>query len=91
MNEPDDNDLNVLNDWHKRMTATAKGRREKETRIVPYTDRRRLRKTGRTEQMNLKVRPEFKQRLIALAQNADMLLVEYIEQAVEELAKRGNV
>lgn len=90
MSEPDDNDLSVLNNWHKRMTATAQGRREKETRIVSYTDRRRLRKTGRTEQMNLKVRPEFKQRLIALAQNADMLLVEYIEMAVEEKAKRDS-
>lgn len=90
MSEADDNDLNVLNDWQKRRTATAQGRREKETRIVSYADRRRLRKTGRTEQMNLKVRPEFKQRLIALAQNADMLLIEYIEAAVEEKAKRES-
>lgn len=90
MSEPDDIDMTVLNNWQKRRTASAQGRREKETRIVPYQDRRRLRKTGRTEQMNLKVRPEFKQRLIALAHNMDLLLIEYIEIAVEEKAKRDG-
>ncbi|HXF53362.1 MAG TPA: hypothetical protein VNK52_04490 [Hyphomicrobiaceae bacterium] len=39
-------------------------------------------RTGRTEQTNLKFKPEFKKRLLALSSAAGMSMTEYIEHLV---------
>lgn len=54
-----------------------------------YSERRKLYRTERTEQTNLKFTPAFKKRILALAKAADQSLTEYIEQAIEERAERG--
>ena len=49
----------------------------------PAPDGRRLRATGRTEQLNVKVTPEFKKRLEKLAKEKNSSMVAIIEYAVE--------
>lgn len=78
----DDLNLQLLAMFNKRPTATVSGRQQKEARIVSYSDRRKNRATGRTEQLNMRVTAEFKARVQALADAAGVYLVEYIEQAV---------
>ena len=48
----------------------------------PALDGRRLRATGRTEQLNVKVTPEFKKRLEKLAKEKNSSMVAIIEFAV---------
>lgn len=86
----DGEDMEILAHFGRRETHTARGRRVAETRPSHFQDRRKLRTTGRTAQMNLKVRPDFKDRVFALAQNAGLLMVEYVEMAIEEQAKRDR-
>jgi len=78
----DDLNLQLLSRFGKRATATVSGRQQKEARIVSYSDRRRNRATGRTEQLNMRTSAEFKSRLHALADAAGMYVVEYVEEAV---------
>ncbi|HXF55673.1 MAG TPA: hypothetical protein VNK52_16285, partial [Hyphomicrobiaceae bacterium] len=52
-------------------------RRIRETRVPPYDERRAMARTGRTEQTNLKFKPEFKKRLLALSSAAGMSMTEY--------------
>lgn len=88
--EPDGVDMQLMAAFGRRPTSTARGRRMAETRPMHFTDGRALRSTGRTAQMNLKVRPDFKDRVAALARNHGLLMVEYIERAVEEKAARDG-
>ena len=46
-----------------------------------------MRRTGRTQQLNLKVRPEFKAEIHELARKHNTTIVGVIEMAVELLAK----
>lgn len=69
--------------------AAAAARRREEER-APVQRRRGGRRTGRTEQLNLKVRPEFRRRVFALADAAGLLVVEYIEAAVDLKVKHDN-
>lgn len=85
----DDLNLQLLSRFGKRQTATVAGRQQKEARIVSYSDKRRNRSTGRTEQLNMRVTAQFKQQLQALADAAGMYTVEYIEEAVALKAKHG--
>lgn len=67
---------------------TVAERRAKETRVPSYNSRRKMQKTDRTEQTNLKFSPVVKRRLIALASAAGETMVEYIERAIEMRAER---
>jgi len=56
------------------------------TQPNPLTiDGRTLRRTGRTEQLATKVRPEIKAMVIELAQSCDMAINEIIETSVEAI------
>lgn len=90
MDDLDGMDMQIMAHFKPRASRTASGRRRGETRPMHYSDGRKLRATGRTEQMNLKVRPDFKDRVSALARNANMLMVEYVERAIEAYAKEQD-
>lgn len=83
-------DMAIMAKFKPRAAHTAAGRRVGETRPVHSSDGRALRATGRTAQMNLKVRPEFRQHVMDLAARDGIMMVEYIERAVAAYAKRGG-
>jgi hypothetical protein len=66
----------------------ARKQREKKARSV--VDGRTLRAKGRSAQVNIKVRPEVKERLLAFAEAEGVLIADWFEQLVEELPVRGN-
>jgi hypothetical protein len=82
-------DLAVLQRFNKRPSAaTLSGRRERETRPLAASDRRRLTQAStKSRQMNLKVTPEFQERVSALARNEGTTMVAIIERAVEAYAR----
>jgi hypothetical protein len=89
MSDLEGEDMAILARFTKReATATLAGRRMRETRPLQPADRRRL-QHGSTKncQMNLKVRPEFRDRVTALALNEGIPMVELIERAVEAYAQ----
>ena len=59
-------------------TAAAERRRE-EARRPGIQDRRAIRRSNRTAQLNLKVAPEFKRVVFAGADQEGVLLVEHVE------------
>ncbi len=64
------------------------------TRTRPAEERldgRSLRATGRTEQMNFKVRPETKGKLLRLAATRGVLLSALLEEAVELLLGHNDI
>lgn len=64
-----------------------------EKRAMRPNDVRRLRATGRTEQLNLRVSRAFKDELYALSKQTGLTLGALIERAVEKLQsdiKRGT-
>ena len=67
--------------------ATATERRELEKRGLAPTDARRLRVGVRTVQMNLRVTPEFKEQVYALAREMGLSMTEVLERGVSTLAK----
>ena len=71
MSDLEGEDMQILARFAKRdATATLAGRRMRETRPLQPTDRRRLlHGSTKSAQMNLKVRPEFRDRVTALALN----------------------
>ena len=82
-------DMLILKKFGKRAaTASLAGRRARETRPLAPADRRRI-THGSTKsfQLNLKVRPEFRERVSALALNEGIPMVELIERAVEAYAR----
>jgi len=52
---------------------------------MSHAERRRLKKTGRTEQTNIKFRPADKKKFIALADRLGLTLTACVEYAMERL------
>jgi len=65
----------------------ARKQREKKARSV--VDGRTLRAKGRSAQVNIKVRPEVKERLVAFAEAEGVPIADWFEQVVEDLPMRG--
>lgn len=70
--------------------ATVKSRAEAEKPPVLPTDGRRLRATGRTLQLNIKVKPTFRDELTALAEKRDIGLAEMLERVLTEWKRLGG-
>ena len=90
MSDLEGEDMLILAKFAKRdAAATLAGRRARETRPLAPADRRRLAHgSTKSRQFNLKVRPEFHERVSALAANEGVPMVELIERAVEAYARR---
>jgi hypothetical protein len=82
-------DMVLMERFGKRAPAASlAGRRERETRPLASADRHRLAKPStKRRQLNLKVTPEFHERVSALARNDGVAMVELIERAVEAYAR----
>jgi hypothetical protein len=82
-------DMAILARFGKRgAAASLAGRRARETRPLAPADRRRIAHgSTKSRQLNLKVRPEFHERVSALALNEGVPMVELIERAVEAYAR----
>ena len=85
MSDLEGEDMMILAKFAKRdAAASLAGRRARETKPLAPADRRRLsRGSTKTRQLNLKVTPEFHERVSALAANQGVPMVELIERAVE--------
>ena len=89
MSELEGEDMAILAKFGKRdAAASLAGRRARETRPLALADRRRI-KHGSTKsrQLNLKVTPEFHERVFALSRNEGVAMVELIERAVAAYAQ----
>ena len=62
-------------------------RKQREKKARSLVDGRTLKAKGRTEQLNVKVRPDIKQALTALAEADGIGITDWLERIVEE--KRG--
>ena len=62
-------------------------RKQREKKARSLVDGRTLKAKGRTEQLNVKVRPDVKQALTALAEADGITITDWLERIVEE--KRG--
>jgi predicted HicB family RNase H-like nuclease len=62
-------------------------RKQREKKARSLVDGRTLKAKGRTEQLNVKVRPDVKQALAALADADGISITDWLERTVEE--KRG--
>jgi hypothetical protein len=60
-------------------------RKEKEKKVRSVVDGRTLRAKGRSAQVNIKVRPEVKERLLQFAEAEGVLIADWFEQLVENL------
>ena len=90
----DENDIKIIREASKAQAAAAKGtprgsvqqRRNAErratTKAVAANDGRRLRATGRTEPVGLRVTPEIKELLTQISQAEGMTVASIIEEAV---------
>jgi hypothetical protein len=89
MSDLEGEDMQILARFTKRPgAASLAGRRTRETRPVAPADRRHMTiASTKNRQMNLKVTPEFHQRVSALARNERVPMVELIERAVEAYAR----
>ena len=84
----DGTDMHIISRFTPRQAHSAAGRRVAETKPMHHRDGRKLRTTGRTAQMNLKVRPDFRDHIVAVAEADGIMMVELIEAAVEEYLER---
>jgi predicted HicB family RNase H-like nuclease len=87
-------DMAILARFGKRPSAaTVSGRRMRETRPLSPADRRRITQSGspppppKRLQLNLKVLPEFHERVSALALSEGVAMITVIERAVEAYAR----
>ena len=94
MSDLEGEDMAILARFGKRSAAaTLAGRRTRETRPLSPADRRRITQNGaqpsppKRLQLNLKVLPEFHERVSALALNEGIAMIELIERAVEAYAR----
>ena len=94
MSDLEGEDMAILARFGKRPTAaTLAGRRFRETRPLSPADRRRITQSGtappppKRVQLNLKVLPEFHERVSALALNEGIAMITVIERAVEAYAR----
>lgn len=62
-------------------------RKQREKKARSLVDGRTLKAKGRTEQLNVKVRPDIKQALAGLAEADGVTITDWLERVVEE--KRG--
>jgi hypothetical protein len=84
-------DMAIFARFSKRPSATLTGRRTRETRPLARADRMKITTPStKTRQMNLKVTPEFYERVAALARNVGVPMVALVERAVEAYAQREN-
>ena len=89
--EMDGEDMAILARFSKRPSATLNGRRERETRPLARADRMAIMAPStKCRQLNLKVTPEFYERVAALARNASVPMVVLVERAVAAYAQREN-
>jgi len=58
-------------------------RGKKEDQLKASIDKRRLKRTGRTELWSLRTRPDLKKRAYELAKEKDMLISEFVQNALE--------
>lgn len=89
----DDFNLAALNRYGKRQTSTVAGRRRAEVRVPNLNVKRSQGKSRRVVQLNLRVAPEWKARLVALAETQRLDMVEIIEDAMalyEEKLRRAD-
>lgn len=84
-------DFDLLKLFAPRQSSTARGRKKLERKRSSSGDGRSLRKSGRTAQMNIKVRPDFRAEIEAAARERGILMVELIEQAWEALKQREKI
>lgn len=83
--------VELLRGVNRKQDRSVAARRARETRPMSYADRRKRGGAAeRTEQTNLKMKPAFKKRLIALAEQRGLSMIAYIELAVEEKAERDG-
>lgn len=70
------------------------GRRHRELTPVHHTDRRAMRKTPseyvRSEQLNMRISPRFKQRVTAFAVAHNISVTEVLVRAFDALAERDG-
>lgn len=74
-------DMALLAKFAPRPSQTIKGRKALEKKRVAGPDRRAMRTTGRTAQLNLKVRQDFRDEIEREALARGVLMVELIERA----------
>jgi Ribbon-helix-helix protein, copG family len=80
-------DMELFAHFNRRPSASLNGRRARETRPLARIDRQRIStQTLKNCQLNLKVTPEFRERVSALARNERISMAELIERAVEAYA-----
>ena len=94
MSDLEGEDMAILERFAKRPSAaTLAGRRIRETRPLSPADRRRITQNStppappKRLQLNLKVLPEFYERVSALALNEGVAMITVIERAVEAYAR----
>ena len=77
-------DFALLSRFPPRAAQTIKGRKKLEKKRPTDGDGRSKRATGRTAQLNLKERPEWRAELITAAGSRGMLMVEFVELMFEQ-------
>jgi hypothetical protein len=93
MSDLEGEDMLILQRFTKRPAAASiAGRRERETRPLTAADRRLINRREKEAapkrlQLNLKVLPEFHERVSALALNEGVAMITVIERAVEAYAR----
>jgi hypothetical protein len=89
MSDLEGEEMEILARFNKRPAAASlAGRRARETRPLSASDRRRLTQVStKSRQLNLKVTPEFHERVSALARNEGIAMVDLVERAVEAYAR----
>jgi predicted HicB family RNase H-like nuclease len=93
MSDLEGEDMAILERFAKRPSAASvAGRRSRETRPLAVADRRLITQRSaepapKRLQLNLKVRPEFHERVSALALNEGISMISLIERAVEAYAR----
>jgi predicted HicB family RNase H-like nuclease len=89
MSDLEGEDMVLMKRFGKRPSAASlAGRRERETRPLAAADRRQLTKPStKSRQLNLKVTPEFHERVHTLARVHGIAAVELVERAVEAYAR----
>src|SRR6185436_13679107 len=89
MTDTEGEDMLILQRFAKRPAAASiSGRRERETRPLAAADRRLINRREREAapkriQLNLKVLPEFHERISTLALDEGIPMIQLIERAVE--------
>ena len=81
--EMEGEDMELFARFSRRASSTLQGRRERETRPIARSDRVISRGSIKTAQLNLKVTPEFYERVAALSRNGRLSMPAFVERTVE--------